>query len=138
MNADIKTIIDYAKKIIIKKNYIIVFLKNDKRSSLTLKKIIDTLESITNGLVLILEKDKKLNIINQASYPCDGVIAISEKKINWDELLKEKFVFLPSKITKLTKEQAFIYAHSLVEENKDFKISHQGEILNTKKFLYGE
>ena len=63
-----------------------------------------------------------------------------EIKINeiWHKALEEKFIFLPSRTIKLTKEQAFLHAHLCVEKNKDFKISYKGEILNTKKFLYGE
>lgn len=138
MNAEIQTIIDASKKIIIKKTHIIIILKENKRSALSVAIIIKELKKTVKGLILILEKNRKIQNARNARYPCLGVVALGEINEIWHKALEEKFTFLPSRVIKLTKEQAFLYAHLCVEKNKDFKISCNGEILNTTKFLYGE
>lgn len=138
MNAEIQTIIDASKKIIIKKTHIIIILKENKRSAFSVAIIIKELKKTVKGLILILGKNRKIQNARNARYPCRGVVALGEINETWHKALEEKFTFLPSRVIKLTKEQAFLYAHLCVEKNKDFKISHRGEILNTTKFLYGE
>lgn len=138
MNTELKTIIDSSKKIIIKKTHIIIFLKKTRNSGTCAGTVLSSLKSLTTGLVLILQKNKKIQNPLEARYPCIGIIIIGGTEQIQSELMKETFLFLPSKIKKLSKEDAFLYAHLLVEKNKDFKISYKGEILNTKKFLYGE
>lgn len=138
MNAEIQTIIDASKKIIIKKTHIIIILKENKRSVLSVETIIKKLKKTVKGLIFILQKNRKIQIKENALYPCLGIVALGEINETWHKALEEKFTFLPSRVIKLTKEQAFLYAHLCVEKNKDFKISHRGEILNTTKFLYGE
>lgn len=138
MNTELKTIIDSSKKIIIKKTHIIIFLKKTRNSGACAGTVLSSLKSLTTGLVLILQKNKKIQNPLEARYPCIGIIIIGGTEQIQSELMKETFLFLPSEIKKLSKEDAFLYAHLLVEKNKDFKISYKGEILNTKKFLYGE
>lgn len=138
MNVEIQTIIDASKKIIIKKTHIIIFLKENKRSVLSVVAIIKELKKTEKGLILILQKNRKIQIKEKAHYPCLGIVIFGEINEIWHKALEEKFMFLPSRTIKLTKEQAFLHAHLCVEKNKDFKISYKGEILNTKKFLYGE
>ena len=139
MNTEIQTIIDSSKKIIIKKTHIIVFFKKTMIAGPGIDAVLQSVKSLTTGLVLILQKNKKIQIPLEAKYPCVGLIIIDDETDQIRrELIEENFLFLPSKIKKLRKEDAFLYAHLLVEKNKDFKISYKGEILNTKKFLYGE
>lgn len=59
MNAEIQTIIDASKKIIIKKTHIIIILKENKRSALSVAIIIKELKKTVKGLILILEKTEK-------------------------------------------------------------------------------
>lgn len=139
MNAEIQAIIDASKKIIVKKTHLIIFLKENKRSALSVATIIKELKKTVKGLILVLQKNnRKIKTPRNANYPCFGIVVVGEINEIWDKALEEKFIFLPSRVTKLTKEQAFLHAHLCVEKNKDFKILHEGKILNTTKFLYGE